>query len=68
MQAVFMGGNARVRVRGSVYLAFVGETWRGEERRRRVFRSGAVGRRMDVCVEQRRRRGQWGISVVIFEG
>jgi hypothetical protein len=63
-----MGGNARVRVRGSVYFAFVGETWRGKRRRQGVFRGGAVARRMDVGVEQRRRRGQWGISVVIFEG
>lgn len=63
-----MGGNARVRVRGSVYLAFVGETWRGKRRRRRVLRGGAVGGWMDVGVEQRRRRGQWGFSVVIFEG
>lgn len=63
-----MGGNARVRVRGSVDFAFVGETWRGKGRRRRVFRGGAVGGRMDVGVEQRRRRGQWGFLVVIFEG
>ena len=57
-----------MRVRGIVYFAFVGESWRGEGRRRGLFRGSAVGRRVDVGVEQRRRRGQWGLSVVIFEG